>query len=304
MEPMAAEKAAAEEVAALEAAAAAVVGVETAKASEPTAAAAAGQKPIHKAWAEKLKKGFAYHGLAKDSPKWEKLKPAWVAANFEATFLEKLRSRPGEPLCIPKGCAEESVPAAGGVTDPRGGIGGSGFTFVVVPSVTFQGNNPFCASYGLSSGLRHIGFPDKADQLEKMAPSIYLCGTNEAAEAVSQVAKMGGFESVLPLPNFRPLQDKSPWPTQIQLYDSEGFNAHVICTVGNWLFNSNWKEAVPLTPENLDAACLGVATFVRCSNAWRVVPGKKLRKELKRKAVARDDSLELGENSSPKRVAC
>jgi hypothetical protein len=178
-----------------------------------------------------------YYGIARNSPKWETLSPAWVVANFSKPFLEKLCSTAGVPMIVPK-------------TD--------------------------CVS-NLSRGMRHAGFPDKADALEKMAESIHLCDMNQAAQAVSRVANMGGF-AVRRLSNHDPLTDKSPWPTQIQLCDTGGNNTRVVCTVGDLLFCSDSNEAVPLSPETLNMACEG--GFDHCSNAWRLIPGKKL---LKRK---------------------
>ena len=120
-------------------------------------------------WAEKVGRGWAYHGLARDAPKWEKLEKAWMEANFGPAFMANLQKAGGVPLPMPKVCAEGGVSTVGGVSEKHNNPGGSGLAGRIVPSVTCQEDNPFCASYGLASALRHVGFSDHAEQLEARA---------------------------------------------------------------------------------------------------------------------------------------
>jgi len=62
----------------------------------------------------------------------------------------------------------------------------------------------------------------------------------------------------------------------VQLHDSKGNSSHVIGIAGRCIFDSTRHHALPLSPESLDACCLGDATVLRVSYAMRFVPGKKL----------------------------
>ena len=97
-----------------------------------------------KMWAEKVGRGFAFHGIARGAPKWERLDKAWVETNFSAypAFLDSLRTNGGQPLVVPKGRAAGIVPLVGGVAESHWGVGGSGLTGALVPSVPFQDERP------------------------------------------------------------------------------------------------------------------------------------------------------------------
>jgi hypothetical protein len=239
------------------------------------------QKPIYKMWAERKGKGYLYYGLVKDAPKWEALESSWVIHNFAqyTDWLKALENNGGQPLIVPGGRAVGALVLGGHVSDDHGCIGGSGLIGVSVPSVTYQGGYPFCASYGLASALRFCGYADHAAKLEALAETVLACKTNQAARAVHEVQCMGGWQESPRLPNFNPLTDRSPHPTIVQLCASDGDNTHVVGIAGDWIFDSNLHRAKPLCKESLDDCCVGATTFLRVSYAVRFVPNRRLKRK-------------------------
>ena len=225
-----------------------------------------------------------YHGIAKCSREWEKLPAKWVEENFEEKgfgwFLQELRSNGGKALVVPAGRAAAGG-ALGGVPDGGSGELGSPppLTIAVVPGVVHQGDQPYCASYGLASALRHCGFQAHAEHLESRAAEVLACKTNQAAKAVLVVDSKGGWSETKRLGNFDPLTDRSPHPTIVQLNASDGDNTHVVGVAGDWIFDSNKPAALPLSRESLDACCLGDAVFKNASYAVRLVAGTKLKRK-------------------------
>ena len=49
--------------------------------------------------------------------------------------------------------------------------------------------------------------------------------------------------------------------TVVQLKDSSGFLNHCVAIAGGFVFDFNKVHALPLSPEALDACCLGDATY-------------------------------------------
>jgi hypothetical protein len=240
--------------------------------------AAAHSAAIIKVKAVRKKHGrFSYEGRVKDAPHSERLHPNWVTKNFRShkDWWEALHGELLGTWCpAPMGSA-----SVHGVCES--GIGGSALTGVSVPVVTHQGNANYCASYGPASALRHAGFAEHADHLEQQAEHVLAALTNQAAEAGEVVKKLGGFVAQR-MPNYDPLTDRSPHPTILQLCASDGDNTHVVGIAGDWIFDSNRHNALPLCKESLDACCLGDASFLRSSYAIRLVPGKKLLKRKRR----------------------
>ena len=52
-----------------------------------------------------------------------------------------------------------------------------------------------------------------------------------------------------------PLTDISNAVTLIQVADKHGNNSHCICTVGKWIFDSNFNFALPLNEASMDLVC-------------------------------------------------
>ena len=101
---------------------------------------------------------------------------------------------------------------------------------------------------------------------------------------VDLLQRHGGWAQTEVLSCFDPLEisTRSWLPTIVQpcgqLDDRLDSNEHVVGIAGNLLYNSNWHEPRELSPEALDACCLGAATFHHTSYAVRLHPGKALGK--------------------------
>ena len=124
------------------------------------------QKAIYQIWAEKVGRGFAYHGRIRYQGQWERLDAKWVREEFApyGTWLKTLENNSGKPLCVPEGRVALSAALEAGISDSHGGLGD--LPGVVVPSVDRQEQYPYCAVYGPTSALKHLGLTDRADQLK------------------------------------------------------------------------------------------------------------------------------------------
>jgi hypothetical protein len=99
--------------------------------------------------------------------------------------------------------------------------------------------------------------------------------------------------TVTDMPMLDPLCDISPYPTLLQIEDSDGDPSHSVTTLGHLIFDGNKRHALDLTKEGLDSCCLDqqdetgavrATTFHRVVRAYRIAPGKRAQKALKRKA--------------------
>ena len=249
--------------------------------------------PIIKIFAKKCGRGFAFWGLPRRGSKYEKLDSDWVTENFSSkgfgSFIDQLKAVPGERKHVPNGSSARTVDLVE-VSDSRVGCSvASGSDGSLGPSVHFQGDKPFCVSYGSASALRFVGFHQLADHLIDRADEIVdrahevFSSDHQIAKVVQLVIKSGGWVDTPEITRFGPLRDRSPHVTIAQLFASDGDNTHVVAIAGDWLFDSNRDFALPLTADSLDMACVGKVTFSHVSYAVRLIPGKKL---LKRMAVA------------------
>ena len=231
---------------------------------------------------------FEYYGIVDCAPKWEKLPEEWVDTNFVkrgyGNYLDQLKKNDGESLPVPKGSSAAAAGLGGGVSD-FGGTGESASASAVVPSVTNQGDRPFCASYGLAGALRFSGYSEIAASLELNAVNVLESKTCQAAAAVQMLEKKGGWEKtkVYP-PDFDPLASPPfPNPLIAVLEGSDGDKTHCVGMAGdgerNWIFNSNFHDKVLLTRENLDDCILGHETFKNVAYAVEFIPGKKLKRK-------------------------
>lgn len=266
----------------------------------------AGQAPIYQIWAEKKKKGkYFYHGAARAGPtsgRWEQLTTVWVEENFGPgagypTYLANVRANDGQPLVVPKGCADAAVDPpsqSSGVSDPAGASGASlseaRLSGALAPSVIHQGTRQHCSALGMASALAACGFADAAKLLESKADAIRDCTTSQAAAAVKLLVGAGGWERSEHLSYFDPLTDRSELPTiaQIcgQIDGTEDANDHVVAFAGDFIYNSNWPEPRRISPHTLDACCGGEATYHHISYAVRFHPTKQLRKRARSALVA------------------
>jgi len=238
-----------------------------------------GQAPIYKLYAQRCgAHGFVYHGLERNGKTWEKLidGKAWVEKNFGqyGDWLEKVRAMPGKPFVVPQGRAAGT---SAELTMANDGA----------PLVVRQADRPLCASLGLVSALRFAGYCEHAQRLEDCAVELSGYGTHQAKAAVQKIHDVGGWARVDVLSGFLPIVNRSPHVTVVQLcaVNAAGNedSTHVVAIVGDWICDSNYASARQLSQASLDACCVGEGwTFKRVSYAARFVPGKALRKALRR----------------------
>lgn len=216
--------------------------------------------PIHAIRAVKDRGVSVYQGRASGPRRvWELLDDAWVNDNFNRDFLVQLRNNGGTKQKVAVG----SSASAG----------------------DHQGDKDYCVSIAAARALRSCGYPEVADFVESHAAEVLACKTNQVQHIGVLLNSRGGWQKTKHIPNFDPLADTSMHATIVQLSDSNGSNTHAIGIAGRWLFDSNQKEALPLTAKSLNACCLGDATFDHASYAVRLFPGKRLKKRKRETTV-------------------
>ena len=168
---------------------------------------------------------------------------------------------------------------------------GCGPIHVILPSaVPQQDERPHCVARGLARALRHAGFDRHAALLLLHADAIVSAPGHTAVHAVQWLQRAGGWAKTERLKKFKPLLDRSPLPTLLQIYDSSGDSTHTVAIVGDLIFDANASSPRPLSDEGLNACCLGEATFVRPSYAVRFEPAKALRAEAAQALLARESA--------------
>ena len=92
---------------------------------------------------------------------------------------------------------------------------------------------------------------------------------------------------VVPLVQHDPLTTMIDTPVNLQLVGSDGAGTHAVATLGGLIFDAAEARALPLSRAALDC-CVGAqlngARFSHVARAVRLVPGKSLRKRLRREA--------------------
>jgi len=222
------------------------------------------EPPIYTVMCTKTSRSnFSYKGRIHESRDVIQLTKGWMRDNFSnlEAWWKDLHANPGKWTIVPAGGVQKT------------------------PSVTFQGDKPYCVSYGLASALRYCGYDDHADKLEKSAEEVLNVPRNQVGKAVAFVTNLGGWLETKRIPNFDPLNDVSPHPTILQLHGSDHDNTHVVGIAGEWIFDSNQRTAMPLCKESLDKCCLGRATFLHSAQAVRFFPTKQLKRTKKKQLV-------------------
>ena len=92
---------------------------------------------------------------------------------------------------------------------------------------------------------------------------------------------------VAPISGHDPLAMVIDTPVNLQLVGSDGAGTHAVATLGGLIFDASEARALPLSRAALDhcvGAQLNGARFSHVARAVRLVPGKSLRKRLRREA--------------------
>ena len=104
----------------------------------------------------------------------------------------------------------------------------------------------------------------------------------------SQRTDADGWSST-PIKGHDPLATVINAPVNLQLVGTDGAGTHAVATLGGFVFDAAEARALPLSRAALDhcvGAQLNGARFSHVARAVRLVPGKSLRKRLRREAAA------------------
>ena len=92
---------------------------------------------------------------------------------------------------------------------------------------------------------------------------------------------------VVPITGHDPLATIFSEPVNLQLVGTDGAGTHAVATLGGLIFDAAEARALPLSRAALNQ-CVGAqlngARFSHVARAVRLVPGKRLRKRLRREA--------------------
>ena len=95
--------------------------------------------------------------------------------------------------------------------------------------------------------------------------------------------------SSAPIKGHDPLATVIDTPVNLQLVGMDGAGTHAVATLGGFVFDAAEARVLPLSREALDR-CVGAqlngARFSHVARAARLMPGKSLRKRMRREAAA------------------
>ena len=149
-----------------------------------------------------------------------------------------------------------------------------------------QGAADLCAAYGLASAVHEYGDSSGAAAIAVCARAALASG--DAFRFVTDAVRTdaAGWSSA-PIKGHDPLATIIEEPVNLQLVGSDGAGTHAVATFGGLIFDAAEARALPLSRAALDhcvGAQLNGAHFSHVARAVRLVPGKSLRKRLRRKA--------------------
>ena len=197
------------------------------------------------------------------------------SAGFSRNLIRECKEKSPETV----DCTKQGTSAS---SDGKRVLTSASATAGVGPEVRFpQGGNDYCLAYSCASAVFAAGDPKNAATIKLLAaPSLELpTGTNrikwvqteclERLQPQWQIRKLKLGGQV-----FNPLSllGTPGVVTVMQVEDSKGFINHCIAVYDGWIFDANKPHAVPLSPEGLDACCLGGAHFKRVLAGFRLVP--------------------------------
>jgi len=201
----------------------------------------------------------------------------------------------GRFLYVPTGNARpEAAPAGtGDLRDGPEALFAMGAPWAIptveCPEVAYrQGAADVCAAHGLASAMYEYGDTQAAASIAACARAALASGDafGYVRDHVNDSAP--GWD-VVPMPNHDPLDRVFSEPINLQLVGSDGAGTHAVATLGSQIFDPAEARALPLSRESLDR-CVGArlngATFSHVARAVRLVPGKSLRKRLRREKQA------------------
>ena len=210
-------------------------------------------------------------------------------------FLQAVQAAGGHFKHVPTGRAQERVAAAmDGHWDGPEVLSAPGTSREVIltaecPVVVYrQGAADLCAAYGLASAVHEYGDTSGAATIAACARA--ALASEDAFGHVSKAVRThaAGWSSV-PVLGHDPLQNFINEPVNLQLVGSDGSGTHAVATLGGLIFDANEERALPLSRAALDR-CIGAqlngAHFSHVARAVRLVPGKSLRKHMRRESLS------------------
>ena len=207
------------------------------------------------------------------------------------SFLDAVRAADGRFRHIPTGNARPAALACvGDQWDGPEVLFAPGTSREVIltaecPLIAYrQGAADLCVTYGLASAMHEYGDAVGAKAIANCARAA-LASSNAfgfVTEAVRTDA--AGWYSA-PIADHDPLVCIIDTPVNMQLVGSDGAGTHAVATLGGFIFDAAEQRTLPLSRAALDhcvGAQLNGARFSHVARAVRLVPGKSLRKRLRR----------------------
>ena len=221
---------------------------------------------IHDKFAYDYNKGWFFVVTRFDQNNGKLADYTWVRENFHTEFILALRNNPGRFLMVPAGKAGNRgsysklvrkliITRWNGVHFPT-----TEMVDKLWPDVVYQQKKKAtCMFDGMASALAALGLKKTAAKVhdqaraslklqqnkEKLALLTFILETHEPwlGKNKSRYKKRGDLDL---------LQNKSDSPTVAVLESIDGGCNHSVTIVGEWIFDSNEKKALPLCMESLN----------------------------------------------------
>jgi hypothetical protein len=118
-----------------------------------------------------------------------------------------------------------------------------------------------CVVDSAASGLHHLGHTTLAEFCASADHTKELCGMDHFRDVVINHSTRED-RCLFVVVKLRKKEIYSNWDTLVDapkyrlcllgIESSDGKTDHAICVIGNWIFDSNFEKALPLTKESLD----------------------------------------------------
>lgn len=146
-----------------------------------------------------------------------------------------------------------------------------------MPAMEYQQGDEFtCVNSSLASCFHHMGATNKKGEL--IAKFVHdlkdVYSSRRIKQVITGILHLGGWTVQYHKKPYDPLAHYEPWPTLVVFQDSKKCTRHCITIYRDMIFDSNKKNAIRLTKENLDLCSIHKgATFVKSILVVHFVPG-------------------------------
>jgi hypothetical protein len=214
------------------------------------------------------------HNPKNNATKKVELSEDWVEKNFQPDYVQYLQSHLSDKpefLLVPIG-SSRTVATCQEVDNN--------------PIVQYQqvGEN-LCAFASLSSCLHFIGFQEEASRLNIQWQDYYSQASLKESHWIMELI----IDQIQVDPNFYHLRSKYTWVKLkqnhnilemeglndgdirwVSLWSEDGGSNHAVGVVGNYIFDCNCTNALPLTQQSLDECCVNSA-FVSIRQGYHFI---------------------------------